>query len=26
VVGGLLLYALFVGWAHVRLFGVPPMH
>jgi uncharacterized membrane protein len=25
VVGGLLIYALFVGWAHARLFGVPPL-
>jgi len=25
VVGGLLIYALFIGWAHVRLFGVAPM-
>jgi uncharacterized membrane protein len=25
VVGGLLLYAVFVMWAHVRLFGVAPM-
>jgi uncharacterized membrane protein len=25
VVGGLLLYGLFVGWAHARLFGVAPL-
>ena len=25
VVGGLLIYGLFVGWAHGRLFGVAPM-
>jgi uncharacterized membrane protein len=25
VVLGLALYALFVGWAHVRLFGVSPL-
>jgi uncharacterized membrane protein len=25
VVGGLLLYGIFVGWAHGRLFGVPPL-
>jgi uncharacterized membrane protein len=25
VVGGLLIYALFISWAHVRLFGVAPM-
>jgi uncharacterized membrane protein len=25
VVGGLVLYAVFVMWAHARLFGVPPM-
>jgi len=25
VVGGLLIYAVFIGWAHVRLFGVAPM-
>jgi uncharacterized membrane protein len=25
VVLGLALYALFIGWAHVRLFGVSPL-
>lgn len=25
VVGGLVIYGIFVGWAHVRLFGVAPM-
>jgi uncharacterized membrane protein len=25
VVGGLLIYALFVAWAHVQLFGVAPL-
>jgi len=25
VVGGLLIYAFFISWAHVRLFGVAPM-
>jgi uncharacterized membrane protein len=25
VVVGLALYALFIGWAHVRLFGVSPL-
>jgi uncharacterized membrane protein len=25
VVGGLLIYVLFISWAHVRLFGVAPM-
>jgi uncharacterized membrane protein len=25
IVGGLLIYALFIGWAHLRLFGVAPM-
>jgi uncharacterized membrane protein len=25
VVAGLALYVLFVGWAHVRLFGVSPL-
>jgi uncharacterized membrane protein len=25
VAGGLLIYGLFVGWAHARLFGVPPL-
>lgn len=25
VVAGLLIYAFFVGWAHLRLFGVAPM-
>jgi uncharacterized membrane protein len=25
VVGGLALYALFIGWAHLRLFGVAPL-
>ena len=25
VVGGLVLYGVFVSWAHVRLFGVAPM-
>jgi uncharacterized membrane protein len=25
VIGGLVLYAVFVGWAHVRLFGVSPI-
>jgi uncharacterized membrane protein len=25
VVGGLVIYGLFVGWAHARLFGIAPM-
>jgi uncharacterized membrane protein len=25
IVGGLALYALFIGWAHLRLFGVSPL-
>jgi uncharacterized membrane protein len=25
VVLGLALYALFIGWAHIRLFGVSPL-
>jgi uncharacterized membrane protein len=25
IVAGLILYAFFIGWAHVRLFGVSPL-
>jgi len=25
VIVGLALYAIFIGWAHVRLFGVSPL-
>jgi hypothetical protein len=25
VLGGLALYAVFVGWAHLHLIGVPPL-
>jgi uncharacterized membrane protein len=25
VIAGLLLYVIFIGWAHVRLFGVSPL-